>query len=79
MYINAQTGLNMEGARMYTACCAVRDCMLQLGAGIDGGKDSLTMTAKVQLLCLSTLYSIFIPMVYVNIIMYGVVFRWARR
>lgn len=32
---------------MYEACSALRDCMLLLGVGIDGGKDSLTMAAKV--------------------------------
>ena len=38
----------MEGARMYSACAALRDCLLQLGVGIDGGKDSLTMAAQVN-------------------------------
>lgn len=33
---------------MYQACSALRDCMRQLGVGIDGGKDSLTMAAKVS-------------------------------
>lgn len=32
---------------MYQACAAIRDCLLRLGVGIDGGKDSLTMAAKV--------------------------------
>jgi phosphoribosylformylglycinamidine (FGAM) synthase-like enzyme len=32
---------------MHQACAAIRDCLLQLGVGIDGGKDSLTMAAKV--------------------------------
>jgi len=35
-----------EGAKMYEACEALRDSLLQLGAGIDGGKDSLSMAAK---------------------------------
>ena len=35
-----------EGAKMYDACEALRDSMLALGAGIDGGKDSLSMAAK---------------------------------
>lgn len=35
-----------EGAKMYEACEALRDSMLALGAGIDGGKDSLSMAAK---------------------------------
>ena len=38
----------MEGARMYSACSALRDCLHQLGVGIDGGKDSLTMAAQVN-------------------------------
>jgi hypothetical protein len=37
----------MEGARMVSACSAVRELMLSLGVGIDGGKDSLTMSAQV--------------------------------
>jgi phosphoribosylformylglycinamidine synthase len=32
-----------EGAKMYDACEALRDALLTLGAGIDGGKDSLSM------------------------------------
>jgi phosphoribosylformylglycinamidine synthase len=35
-----------EGARMYDACEALRDSLLTLGAGIDGGKDSLSMAAS---------------------------------
>ena len=35
-----------EGSKMYEACEALRDSMLALGAGIDGGKDSLSMAAK---------------------------------
>lgn len=35
-----------EGAKMYDACQALRDSLLALGAGIDGGKDSLSMAAK---------------------------------
>ena len=38
----------MEGARMYSACAALKDCLLQLGVGIDGGKDSITMAAQVN-------------------------------
>lgn len=38
---------------MHQACTAMRDCLLLLGVGIDGGKDSLTMSAKVTTaLCL---------------------------
>ena len=40
--------MNVEGARMYAACQALRQCLLQLGVSIDGGKDSLTMAAKVH-------------------------------
>ena len=36
-----------EGARLYDAAVAVRDIMLELGIAIDGGKDSLSMAAKV--------------------------------
>jgi len=35
-----------EGAKMYDACTALRDALLALEVGIDGGKDSLSMAAK---------------------------------
>lgn len=35
-----------EGAKMYDACEALRDSLITLGAGIDGGKDSLSMAAQ---------------------------------
>ena len=35
-----------EGAKMYEACEALRDSLLALGCGIDGGKDSLSMAAQ---------------------------------
>lgn len=35
-----------EGAKMYDACEALRDSLLALGCGIDGGKDSLSMAAR---------------------------------
>ena len=35
-----------EGAKMYDACEALRGALLTLGAGIDGGKDSLSMAAR---------------------------------
>lgn len=35
-----------EGAKMYDACGALRQSCLDLGIGIDGGKDSLSMAAK---------------------------------
>eukprot|EP00560_Eucampia_antarctica_P004903 CAMPEP_0197834212 /NCGR_PEP_ID=MMETSP1437-20131217/21637_1 /TAXON_ID=49252 ORGANISM="Eucampia antarctica, Strain CCMP1452" /NCGR_SAMPLE_ID=MMETSP1437 /ASSEMBLY_ACC=CAM_ASM_001096 /LENGTH=1318 /DNA_ID=CAMNT_0043438737 /DNA_START=100 /DNA_END=4056 /DNA_ORIENTATION=+ len=35
-----------EGAKMYDACEALRQSCLELGIGIDGGKDSLSMAAK---------------------------------
>mmetsp|Transcript_1954 Transcript_1954/g.2633 ORF Transcript_1954/g.2633 Transcript_1954/m.2633 type:complete len:1318 (-) Transcript_1954:1092-5045(-) len=35
-----------EGAKMYDACEALRDSLILLGAGIDGGKDSLSMAAQ---------------------------------
>jgi phosphoribosylformylglycinamidine synthase len=35
-----------EGAKMYDACEALRDALLALGVGIDGGKDSLSMAAR---------------------------------
>jgi phosphoribosylformylglycinamidine synthase len=34
-----------EGAKMYDACEALRDALLAIGVGIDGGKDSLSMAA----------------------------------
>jgi len=36
-----------EGADLYEAATAVRDIMIDLGIAIDGGKDSLSMAAKV--------------------------------
>jgi phosphoribosylformylglycinamidine synthase len=36
-----------EGAKMYECCSAMRDCLVALGPAIDGGKDSLSMAAKV--------------------------------
>ncbi len=36
-----------EGARLYDAAAALRDIMIALGIAIDGGKDSLSMAAKV--------------------------------
>jgi phosphoribosylformylglycinamidine synthase len=36
-----------EGARLYDAAVAMRDIMIKLGIAIDGGKDSLSMAAKV--------------------------------
>jgi len=35
-----------EGAKMYDACEALRNSLITLGAGIDGGKDSLSMAAQ---------------------------------
>ncbi|BCB95678.1 phosphoribosylformylglycinamidine synthase [Dissulfurispira thermophila] len=36
-----------EGANLYDAAIAMRDIMLELGIAVDGGKDSLSMAAKV--------------------------------
>ncbi|HEX8949079.1 MAG TPA: phosphoribosylformylglycinamidine synthase, partial [Dissulfurispiraceae bacterium] len=36
-----------EGAKMYDAALAMRDIMLELGIAVDGGKDSLSMAARV--------------------------------
>ncbi|MFA5847196.1 MAG: phosphoribosylformylglycinamidine synthase [Thermodesulfovibrionales bacterium] len=36
-----------EGARLYDAAVALKDIMLELGIAIDGGKDSLSMAARV--------------------------------
>ncbi|OGW27373.1 MAG: phosphoribosylformylglycinamidine synthase [Nitrospirae bacterium GWC2_57_13] len=36
-----------EGARLYDAAVAMRDMMIELGIAVDGGKDSLSMAAKV--------------------------------
>jgi phosphoribosylformylglycinamidine synthase len=36
-----------EGARLYDAAIAMRDIMCKLGIAVDGGKDSLSMAAKV--------------------------------
>lgn len=37
-----------EGAKMYKACEALMHALKELGPGIDGGKDSLSMAAKVK-------------------------------
>jgi len=37
-----------EGAKLYDACAAMSAAMLELGISIDGGKDSLSMAAKVE-------------------------------
>ena len=37
-----------EGARMWDACNAMTDALLALGVSIDGGKDSLSMAARVD-------------------------------
>lgn len=37
-----------EGAEMYEAAIAMRDLMKELNIGIDGGKDSLSMAAKLK-------------------------------
>ncbi|MCI0468467.1 MAG: phosphoribosylformylglycinamidine synthase subunit PurQ, partial [Nitrospirae bacterium] len=39
--------LTGEGARLYDAASAMRDIMLELGIAVDGGKDSLSMAARV--------------------------------
>ncbi len=36
-----------EGAALYEAACAMRDLMIELGIAVDGGKDSLSMAARV--------------------------------
>jgi len=36
-----------EGAELYDAAVATRDLMIKLGVAVDGGKDSLSMAAKV--------------------------------
>ncbi len=36
-----------EGARLYDAAVAMRDVMIKFGMAVDGGKDSLSMAAKV--------------------------------
>jgi phosphoribosylformylglycinamidine synthase len=39
--------LSGEGAGLYDAAVALRDILLELGIAIDGGKDSLSMAAKI--------------------------------
>ncbi|MBA3013633.1 MAG: phosphoribosylformylglycinamidine synthase [Proteobacteria bacterium] len=39
--------LSGEGAALYDAACAMRDCMISLGVAVDGGKDSLSMATRV--------------------------------
>eukprot|EP01038_Epipyxis_sp_PR26KG_P014309 gene14309-19193_t len=40
--------LEGEGAKMYETCQSLCECLQQLGPAIDGGKDSLSMAAKVN-------------------------------
>lgn len=40
--------LDGEGARMFEACKAMSDMLSSLGAAVDGGKDSLSMAARVE-------------------------------
>src|SRR5512135_994229 len=37
-----------EGARLYDAAAAMRDIMIECGMAVDGGKDSLSMAARVS-------------------------------
>lgn len=37
-----------EGSKLYDAAVAMRDAMIDIGIAIDGGKDSLSMAAKVE-------------------------------
>ena len=40
--------LKGEGAKLYDACTAMCDMLSSLGAAVDGGKDSLSMAARVN-------------------------------
>ena len=37
-----------EGSALYSAVCAMRDLMVNLGIAVDGGKDSLSMATRVN-------------------------------
>ena len=37
-----------EGALLYDACTSMCQVMHELGIAVDGGKDSLSMTARVE-------------------------------
>ena len=37
-----------EGALLYDACAAMCEVMKELGVAVDGGKDSLSMAARVE-------------------------------
>lgn len=37
-----------EGAKMYEACKAMCDIMSDLSIAVDGGKDSLSMAARIK-------------------------------
>jgi len=39
--------LDAENGRLFDACEAMCDVMTQLGIAVDGGKDSLSMTASL--------------------------------
>ena len=40
--------LSCDGALLYDACSAMCRLMEQLGIAVDGGKDSLSMTARLS-------------------------------
>ena len=40
--------LDGEGAKLYDTCKSMCECMAKLGIAIDGGKDSLSMAARVD-------------------------------
>ncbi len=40
--------LDGEGPKMFDTCKALRDILMAIGVGIDGGKDSLSMAARVE-------------------------------
>ncbi|MCX7913653.1 MAG: phosphoribosylformylglycinamidine synthase [Thermodesulfovibrionales bacterium] len=40
--------LEGEGAKLYDAIIALKDLMIELGIAVDGGKDSLSMAARVR-------------------------------
>ena len=58
---------------MWEACEALKDALLILGPGIDGGKDSLSMAAKVIKLYCILLYCIIINLSHFILFQFNIV------
>ena len=63
-----------EGGRMYEACYALCECLKCLGVSIDGGKDSLSMAAKVGAELVKSPGQVWIQ-IYIYIYIYTYIYR----